>query len=622
MGKPPPSWIFWEMSISMYRREWPYKCQLEVELACFLHGLSVDDGGLGKVEHFWNVVKILWPEGSMRGFIRNPWSEKMIEEACRWQYLSVSGPASASKTETFALWSIVNFLAAPLETMVLVTSTSLKDSRKRIWGAVMDLWQHASTTLWGKLVDSAGVIRCDMGDGKVNHRAGLALIAGDARREKESIGKLIGIKNKRVFLIGDELPELSPALVEAGASNLSRNDYFQFIGIGNPKSMFDPHGALSKPKRGWKSISPKDTEWETELGYAIRFDSELSPNVLENEIIYSFLPTHKSIETAKRLNGENSLAYWRMCRAFWCPEGSAEGVYSEVDLASADADTKVVRWAGTPEPYGGLDPGFTSGGDATQAKFGLLGQTTDGYQVLLYTDDVLLHEDKDSKMPRNQQIARAYMKECIKRGVTPDHAGYDQTGAGSAFGDILSEIWSPEVCGVYFGGGPSDSEVGVERIPAADKYADRVSELWDVGGDFLRGGQLRGINSELANEMTSRRRSTVKRGDKVLIKVESKKEVRKRTGKSPDLADAAFILLDVCRSRGKFKPQVAQVRSTTKRKKWVAFVQDTDELGKGSALANTQEDFYRDNAGPIVRRRRYKAPQIAGGGWGNMTLLH
>ena len=608
------------MATKLYRREWNCS-RLKIELACFLHGLSVDDGGLGKVEHFWNVVKILWPEGSARGFVRNPWSEKMIEEACRWKYLSVSGPASASKTETYALWSIVNFIAAPMDTMVLVTSTSLKDSRKRIWGAIMDLWQHASTPLWGKPVDSIGMIRCDLGDGKVNHRAGIALIAGEPRKEKESIGKLIGIKNKRVLLIGDELPELSPALVEAGVSNLESNDYFQFIGLGNPKSMFDPHGALSKPKAGWKSISFRDVEWETDLGYAIRFDSELSPNILEGADIYPFLPTRKKIETAKRTNGENSLAYWRMCRAFWCPEGASEGIYSEVDIMAAEADSTVVKWIGTPEPYAGLDLSFSSGGDATRAAFGLLGHTQDG-QVLLMTDHVMIAEDKDSPIPRNRQIAQKYMAACAARSVKPEHAGYDQTGAGSSFGDILAEVWSPEVYGVYFGGGPSDSLVGAEQIPAADKYANRVSELWDVGSDYLRAGQIRGITSELANEMTSRRRSTVKRAGKVLLLVESKKEIRRRTGKSPDLADAAFILLDVCRVRGKFRPQVGLVRSTAKRKKWSTFVTGQGEVNRGPTTADTMEEFMRDNSRVRPQRRRYKAPMIAGGGWGNATLLH
>ncbi len=96
--------------------------------------------------------------------MRNPWSDKMIDCACEHQFLSVSGPASASKSETFAAWALVNYLSAPLDTCVLVTSTSLKDSRKRIWGSITDLWLNSTVPLWGKLVDSVGMIRADWGD--------------------------------------------------------------------------------------------------------------------------------------------------------------------------------------------------------------------------------------------------------------------------------------------------------------------------------------------------------------------------------------------------------------------------------------------------------------------------
>jgi hypothetical protein len=34
---------------------------IEIELVCFIKGLSVNDGGLGKAEHFWNIATMLWP---------------------------------------------------------------------------------------------------------------------------------------------------------------------------------------------------------------------------------------------------------------------------------------------------------------------------------------------------------------------------------------------------------------------------------------------------------------------------------------------------------------------------------------------------------------------------------
>ena len=43
----------------------------------------------------------------------------MIDEWCNYNFSSVSGCASSSKTDTVAVWGIVNWLAAPLYTKVL-----------------------------------------------------------------------------------------------------------------------------------------------------------------------------------------------------------------------------------------------------------------------------------------------------------------------------------------------------------------------------------------------------------------------------------------------------------------------------------------------------------------------
>jgi hypothetical protein len=81
---------------------------IEIELVCFIKGLSVNDGGLGKAEHFWNIATMLWPPSSRKPFFRNPWGERMIDEWCKYNFISVSGCASSSKTDTAAVCGIVN----------------------------------------------------------------------------------------------------------------------------------------------------------------------------------------------------------------------------------------------------------------------------------------------------------------------------------------------------------------------------------------------------------------------------------------------------------------------------------------------------------------------------------
>ena len=104
---------------------------------------------------------------------------------------------------------------------------------------------------------------------------------------------------------------------------------------------------------------------------------------------------------------------------------------------------------------------------------------------------------------------------------------------------------------VNFAGKASDRPVSAtDRTPGCDRYANRMSEIWYQGQELLRSHQLRGISTDLAREMVGRRYET--RGTNVKIKVESKIDFKARVGRSPDIADAAFIVIDLCRSRHGF----------------------------------------------------------------------
>jgi hypothetical protein len=108
-------------------------------------------------------------------------------------------------------------------------------------------------------------------------------------------------------------------------------------------------------------------------------------------------------------------------------------------------------------------------------------------------------------------------------------------------------MWSPKVLRVKFGEKPTTLPTsGVSPVKAKEKITNRVTELWYVGVEFLRAGQLKGVNPDLARELTARKYSTASGGKLV---VEPKKDMKSRMGKSPDLADAAFLLLDICRQR-------------------------------------------------------------------------
>ena len=538
------------MGVTRYGREWPEGVDaLNIELYCFRHDRTVEQGGLGKAGHFRNIVNVLWHPTSPKPWTWHPWADQMLEGACRTNYLAVAGCASSGKTDFFAVWAIVNYIAAPLETMVLVTSTTLKESRKRIWGSIREYWQ-AVPGLPGKLVDSVGQIRFEDGSGEsLSDKAGITLVAAERSKEKQAIGKLIGLKQKRVFLIADELPELSEAILQAAYSNLSANPYFQLVGLGNPNSYYDAFGLLAQPKGGWATVTVNDEEWQTERGVCIHLDGTKSPNILAGRTIYPWMITEDKLEDARQKFGEKSVAYWRMFRGFWCPSGSEDSIYAEADIVKTQADAPPL-WLSPPTPNAALDPSFTNGGDRSILYFGYVGTDANTkVRIVCFDRFEPLSEDVSSKEPRAYQIVRQFRARCEQEGVSPRNAAYDATGAGNPFGDIVDALWSRDVLRVQFGGKASKLPVSLtDRTLSDERYANRVTELWFSAKELMRTGQVRGICKELAREMCERRYITDKSGT-LRLRVEPKSEMKERTGKSPDVADAAFILLDLARQR-------------------------------------------------------------------------
>lgn len=556
-----------------YDLEWPEEFDdLNIELKCFRHDHKEADGGLGKAGHFWRIVELLWgPRNKRKHFVIHPWAIKMIAEACRHQYLGVAGAGNIGKSDCFALWAIVNWMCDPVNTMVIVTSTTMGAARKRIWGSIVDYF-NAVPDMPGKLVDSMGIIRTVVpGERKLSDKSGISLVAGEAAHEKESMDKLDGCHNKRVIMVADELPKLSPALVKFATGNLSKNQFFQFIGIGNPASKYDPHGILCTPKVGWGAITDKDYEWETLLGYAIRFDAELSPNITEGMVIYDFLPKLEDILKSKYQNGEDSIVHYSQCRGFWPPEGSdPDCIYSEADLVEGNVTEKEVEWQGMPTVVSACDPARSAGGDAFEAGFGLFGMTKSGTKKLLVTETMTLHESKNDPAPYLFQIARQYVKLLREHGVAPENIAYDCTGPAGEFGQVLAEMLGTNAMhAVDFNGRASDMPHGVDSKPCSELYADKVSELWIAGKDFVKGGQIKGLTIEIIEDMLARRETSKKQGQTGTKRaVESKRVMRKRIKRSPDSGDFLFLLCDLCRHRFKWRSEVALVQNRKSVANW------------------------------------------------------
>lgn len=541
--------------------------ELELEKYCYLHNRTPEQGGLGRAGHFLNIVELIWGKHNKKKYCKirdkdgeiNPWWEAMNEAFHREEilpdgssrqqrYIGVSGAASTGKTDYTAIYGIVNWMIAPKDTLVLVTSTDMKAARRRIWGRIVAYYDAIpEENRIGCIVPSQYQIVATNDKGKkLSDESSITLVPGEKKHEREALDKIIGAHNKRVFFLCDELPELSEALLETAYSNLSANQFFQMVGLGNFKSRYDSFGQFVQPKDGWDSITVDDYEWETERGICIRFDGLKSPNVLAGEDRWPIYSRKNLTDHIEDL-GENTAGFWRMVRSFETPLGMDDAIYTESDFVAGAAYEKPV-WLTTPIKWSSLDPSFTNGGDRCPQLFGFYGTDKHGVKTVCVDRYILLREDVRKKEPRDYQIARQFRDNCIKEGIKAKHAALDATAAGGVLWSIISEEWSDEVLKVDFSGAPSELPVGPDKT-AKQSYDRKVSELWYVGKEFMKYGQLKGIPQEMAREMKARKFETVKGVDGLKVRVETKAKMKERLLFSPDVADVLFVGLHLCRVR-------------------------------------------------------------------------
>lgn len=587
--------------------------QLAIEFMCFRIGLTRSEGGLGKDGHFKAITDLLWnnPElASNKRFIHNAWSQKMIQEACRYDELGIVGSASSGKSDTLSLWCLVNFIADPTHTMVILMSTTLQGAKKRIFKTFREYYD-AIPNLPGKPLWSTNTIMGPTYDGTAfGESSGVFLMASEQSSERSALDKLIGIKAPRtgepnesfeklknspeyadlsqmfddetlrdllprlqnlahdrigkLILLIDEATGCAPSILEVYRSNLQPGNvgHCQVIMLGNPASMLDCLGEFCKPAGGWDSVTIMDSEWNTATGgLCVRFDGEQNPRILEKDERLSWMFRESDIQQMKNTYGENSPYYWRMCKGMWTTAGNESGVYSEADMISSGSMNKATWGYAPPTMISAFDPSFAAGGDKASCSFAKIGLDPDGKHIMELVEEIGIQVDiRDTSTPVSYQMVRNWKKECEKRGVRPENAVFDGTGGGGPFGDIVRVLWSPRVFSVNSGGKASKLPIGNDKHPdgtkvlACERMANKATELWMGAMPLMRSGQIKGITTELAKQICGRLFDKAGQQDARMMKVESKRVYRAREGKSPDESDSFFLLVELAKHRHGMKP--------------------------------------------------------------------
>lgn len=500
---------------------------IEWELWCFRIGHSVDAGGLGRYGHLKRAIDLMWPKTSW-----NPWLEMALQSLCDYDFVCWTGCGASGKTHAAALYAMMYWLAYPMKTSVILTSTTAKMIRKRAWATIQTLMREGRG-FPGHMVDSKTTLQAVRGDDKHS----ISAIAVKEGNTQAAVANIQGIRSPRTLVIIDEATDTPEAAFEACTNLQKGTNEFKILVIGNPASKFDPHGRFATPKHGWTSVTVEDEEWETALGgVCIRFDGAKSPNIRAGRRLYPYLIDEDQVKRAIRNEGENSPTFWKYTRGFWAPDGMVKTVLSESICDKFDLRKPVV-FERDARLIAGFDPAF--GGDRAVLKFARLGYMADGRQAIQFDDTIEIRPSAMSKEPVHYQIARQAIAECKKRGVDADDLAVDGTGEGAATCDIITMEWG-QPTRVGFGGAPTDRNVSeADSRRCNEVYKNRVTELWFSARHWAMEGRLGGMDDETLKELCARLFD-----DKAKIVVERKEDMKKRTGKSPDLADAAVLVVE------------------------------------------------------------------------------
>lgn len=513
-------------------------------------------------QHFVNFTKIVF--GDPRGifyFEWNPNSMRILGNFYKHNILAIAGHKSSSKTETLALIGAMWFFLFPKDTKVIVTSTTVAAAKDKVWGKIKLIWIHlekyfGSNFMPGKLVDSQNRIRFEH-DGVKSETRGIVLLASESSSEKESADKLQGTKAERMIVMGDEFATLKHSLLNTVLNNLTANKQCKLAGAFNPNSFYDPGGIISRPKGGWATITEDDDEWETEIepfglkGYCIRFDGEKSPNVVLGEERWKGLLTLEKLQQIGPI-GTKTKGYYEQIRGFWSPAGDLDSIYTETEIVKYGADRPCTTWVEPPVIVAALDPGFVHGGDRAALAIGKSGiavnvDTQTKQKVFELTNLYVLDEDITNKsISKVEWVVQLTKEKLREHKVDVRNFAIDATGGGEPFGALIAREIGLGFINIKFSGRGSDMPVSRnDNRKGCDRFFNMASELWYVGRELVRTGQLKGLKPDVVAELVSRTYQE-KAG---VVQIESKKDMRLRTKKSPDLADAALMCLHVARVR-------------------------------------------------------------------------
>lgn len=554
--------------IELYNLKWNATVQpIAIEMYMIQHGgrwrkKNGEWAGEGLFHHFKQLQTLLWPSEKW-----HPWRELLLKAYCENSIIGVMAPAATGKTYSAALFALSMYYCFPSCITILVSSTELKMLKIRVWGEIIKHHKSAKQRFdWlpGQVSDSALMITTDKRFENAEGRVFLNGIAGvPCKRGGTYVGlsAFIGVHNKIVMLIGDEGQLMPPVYVDA-ISNLSKCQRFIAIIMGNPIGVDNGLGRICEPSTivgGWDGGIDQTggtKTWPTRFkdGICVQLVGTDSPNFsVPRGTPYPFpmLLKPEDIEKDVEFYGTDSWQYLSMDEGRM-PRGMGTRRIITRQLCLKNSAMEEPLWRSEERiRIGALDAAYSAtGGDRSvfvELDFGK-GFDMDGkeLQLIFLKDIIVVPVTNDEEQTPEDQIVNRCMEECIQRGISPENFFFDSTGKGTLMASF-ARLWSNMVNPVEFGGKASERQVSNEiNQISREYYFNFVSELWYSVRYVIEAKQFRGMTEEALSEFIGREWGY--HGQR--IQAEPKENMKRRLGRSPDIADAVCCGLEGARRRG------------------------------------------------------------------------
>lgn len=563
-----------------------------IELDCISAGgkwLNKSTGemaGEGDYHHYRRFQELVWPEKIWQvGLYRNYWADKILEAWLEYKYLGLMGCAASGKSDSLASIALTDWYAFPDCTTTLVSSTEVKMLDLRIWRFIKKYHKSAKKDRdWipGHLIEGKQTIVRDAKDEYVDGRDFLNAVIGCAAKRGNQyvgLGSYIGLHNKRVRLIADEA-QLMPRGFLDSTSNLAMCPDFKLAALGNPNETTNAHGVICEPSNelgGWEGgidQQPGTKVWKTRFpnGGCLQLPGNDSPNLKappEEPVPFPFLCTRDQIAEESSKWGTSDWHFDMFINAKMPRGQGSHRVITRQECERNGATLEPIWRDSNITKIAGLDAAYrASGGDRcvfTEINFGrevesdasitttngIISQKSNipqGRQILSIVDQIVipLSGTIDAETPEIQ-IVKFVRQQCENRGIPPSNFFYD-SGMRTSLVQQFSRDWTMDVQSIDCGAEPTEQHVSMEiNIPCKDYYRKLITEMWFSVRLVILSKQFRNLNKDVMWELCAREWINSS-GNK--IEVESKADMREKTGRSPDLADCLAICVAGARQRG------------------------------------------------------------------------